>query len=100
MAALLLTTQPLDMFRLHLTSDDQAIGQYQNYDLDLTTFVTIATGTPVLADIDHEREIRELGDRVIWWSGVYDTTTGEIVNNLTEEQAIQAFTAWWKESLA
>jgi len=88
------------MFRLHLTSEDQAIGQYQNYDLDLATFVTIATGTPVLADIDAEREMRELGDRVIWWSGVYDTTTGDIVNNLTEEQAIQAFTSWWRESLA
>jgi len=54
----------------------------------------------VLADIDAEREMRELGDRVIWWSGVYDTTTGDIVNNLTEEQAIQAFTSWWRESLA
>lgn len=88
------------MFRLHLTSDLGDIGQFQNYDLDLDTFVTIATGTPVLADIESEREMRELGNKTIWWSGVYDTNNGEIHNNLTPEQAHQAYSDWWREVLA
>jgi hypothetical protein len=88
------------MHRLHLEFDDGPVGQYHNYDIDRPTFIAIATGQRVLADIDSERDWRELGDRLVYWAGVYSTETGDVVNNLTPDQAATAYDAWWREAFA
>lgn len=87
------------MYRYLLTIDGHPYTQYINLDDDKTRFVTVVTGTPIQADIDHEREGREVGDGEAWLTAVFNPLEAVYVNNLTPEQAEEVYTTWWKESM-
>jgi len=85
------------MYRLELIYDQfpDEVGHYGVRELDEATFVSIATGTPVPADLEYERIYRNRpGDAK--FTRVWNPETNEWVNNLTEEQARAVYLPWWR----
>jgi hypothetical protein len=85
------------MYRLELVYDlfPEEVGHYGVRELTEETFVSIATGTPVPADIEAERIYRNRpGDAK--YTKVWDPENNVWVNNLTEEQARAVYKPWWR----
>lgn len=90
--------RPVNMYRIQLKYDlfpDEEFN-YAVRELDEASFVSIATGTPVPADIEHERIYRNRpGDAK--FTAVWDPVNSVWVNNLTEAEAGSVYLPWWRQ---
>lgn len=86
------------MYRIELRYDEFPDEQfhYGVRELDETTFVSIACGNPVTADIEHERIYRNRPGTAKYVA-VWDPENSVWVNNLTIEQARAVYKPWWRQ---
>jgi len=86
------------MYRLQLRYDlfPEEQHSYGVREITEDVFVSLATGVPVPADIEHEQIYRNRpGDAS--YVAVWDPENNCWVNNLSEEQARAAYKPWWRQ---